>query len=288
MDNSFLYGDLYDEVYMKPPPGMHIFYPSLVCKLQKSLYGLKQASRQWNQKLSSTLLQLNYVQSTSDYSLFVKKTASSFTTLLVYVDDVVLTGNNLAKINSVKQQLHDQFHIKDLGDLKFFLGFEVARSKASLVFNQRKYCLEILSKFGLTSCKRSNSPANASVRLNSDEGDLLEDATSIRRLIGRLHNLANTRPDIAFVVQHVSQFVSKLRTPHLQVALRILRYLKGSPGLGLFYSIDNDLKIQAFSVSDWATCPVSRKLGYCIFLGKSLISLKAKKQTNLRSCNLKA
>ena len=153
VDNAFLHGDIHEKVYMKPPPGMHISDPSLVCKLQKSLYGLKQASRQWNRKLSSALLQLGYVQSTSNYSLFVKQTASYFTTLLVYVDDVVLTGNNLAKINSVKQQLHDQFHIKYLGDLKFFLGFEVARSKASLVFNQRKYCLEILSELGLTGCK---------------------------------------------------------------------------------------------------------------------------------------
>ena len=96
MDNAFLHGDLHEEVYMKPSPGMHIYDPSLVCKLQKSLYGLKQASRQWNQKLSSALLQLSYVQSTSDYSLFVKQNASSFATLLVYVDDVVLAGNNLA------------------------------------------------------------------------------------------------------------------------------------------------------------------------------------------------
>ncbi|XP_006593176.1 uncharacterized mitochondrial protein AtMg00810-like [Glycine max] len=141
--------------------------------------------------------------------------------------------------------------------------------------------MEIFSEFGLTGCKPANSPANASIRLNSNEGNLLEDATSFRRLIGRLLYLTNTRSDIAFAIQQVSQFVSKPRNPHLHDALRILRYLKGSPGLGLFYSIDNDLKIQAFSVSDWATCPVSRKLGYCIFLGKSLISWKAKKQTTI-------
>ena len=117
------------------------------------------------------------------------------------VVDVVLTGNSLVEINAVKQQLHDQFHIKDLGDLKFFLGFKVARSKTGLILNQRKYCLEILSKFGLTGCKPANSPANASIRLNSDEGDLLEDVTSFKRLIGRLLYLTNTRPNIVFVVQ---------------------------------------------------------------------------------------
>ena len=84
--------------------------------------------------------------------------------------------------------------------MKFFLGFEVARSKAGLVLNQKKFCLEILSEFGLTSCKPANSPANASVRLNSDEGDLLEDVTSFRRLIEKLLYLTNTPPDIVFVV----------------------------------------------------------------------------------------
>jgi len=115
--------------------------------------------------------------------------------------------------------------------------------------------------------KPANSHANASIRLNSYEGDLLEDVTSFRRLIGRLLYLTNTRRDIAFAVQQVSQFVSKPRTPHLQASLRILRYLKGSPSLGMFYFVDNDLKIQAFSDSDWATCPVSIKsvTGYCIF-----------------------
>ena len=95
---------------------------------------------------------------------------------------------------------------------------------------------------------------------------LLEDVTSFKRLIGRLLYLTNTRLDIAFAMQQVSQFVSKPRTPHLP-ALRILRYLKGAPGLGIFYPVDNDLKIQAFSDSDWATCPVSRKsvTAYCVF-----------------------
>ena len=124
--------------------------------------------------------------------MFVKQTPSSFTTLLVYVDDVVLIGNSIVEINAVKQQLHDQFHIKGLGDLKIFLGFEVTRSKTGLILNQRKYCLEILLEVGLTSCKPTNSPASASIRLNSDEGDLLEDVTSFRRLIGRLLYLTNT------------------------------------------------------------------------------------------------
>ena len=123
-----------------------------------------------------------------------------------------------------------------MGDLKFLLGFEVARSKTGLILNQRKYCLKYFLNLAFTSCKPANSPANASIRLNSDEGDLLEDVISFMRFIGRLLYLTNTRPDISFAVQQVSQFVSKPRPPHLQAALRILRYLKGAPGLGLFLS----------------------------------------------------
>nr|KYP48597.1 Retrovirus-related Pol polyprotein from transposon TNT 1-94 [Cajanus cajan] len=186
---------------MKPPPGLILPSSNLVCKLQKSLYGLKQASRQWNAKLTSALIQFGFTQSPADHSLFVKHTAESFIALLVYVDDIVLTGNSLCIIDQVKDYLDNQFHIKDLGELKYFLGFEVARSNRGLVLNQRKYCLEILSEFGLTGCKPVNSPTYPSVKLNEDEGDLITDPTSFRRLIGKLLYLTNTKPDISFAVQ---------------------------------------------------------------------------------------
>jgi len=131
---------------MKPPPGLSLPRPNLVCKLNKSLYGLKQASCNWNQKLTSEILLLGYTQSSTDHSLFVKKYASDITTLLVYVGDVVLTSNSIAEINTVKAHLHSKFHIKDLGPIKYFLGLEVSRSLNGLVLNQRKYCLDLISE----------------------------------------------------------------------------------------------------------------------------------------------
>nr|KYP37372.1 Retrovirus-related Pol polyprotein from transposon TNT 1-94 [Cajanus cajan] len=160
VDNAFIHGDLHEEVYMKPPLGLSLPHPKLVCKLQKSLYGLKQASRNWNQKLTSELLFLGYKQSFADNSLFVKTQGSMITVLLVYVDDIVLSDNSFFEIQSVKNHLHSKFHIKDLGPLKYFLGLEIARSKTGLILNQRKYCLELLSESGMLGCKPSSTPAN--------------------------------------------------------------------------------------------------------------------------------
>ncbi|WVY93987.1 hypothetical protein V8G54_033075 [Vigna mungo] len=283
VDNAFLHGDLDEEVYMKPPPGLILPEPNLVCKLHKSLYGLRQASRQWNSKLTSALLSCGFSQSTADHSLFIRKTATSFIALLVYVDDIVLTGDNMDDITTVKQFLNQKFRIKDLGNLKYFLGFEVARSQQGLILNQRKYCLDILADFGLTGCKPTHSPSNPNDKLKDDDGDILPDPTSYRRLIGKLQYLTNIRPDISFVVQQVSQFMSKPRSSHLNVVFRILKYLKGCPGLGLFYPSTNPHRLQAFSDSYWATCSLSRKFitGYCVFYGNSLISWKSKKQSTV-------
>jgi hypothetical protein len=116
VDNAFLHGDLEEEVYMKPPPGLSLLTATLVCKLKKSLYGLKQASRQWDHKLTAALISIGYHRSYADPSLFVKHASSLFTALLVYVDDVVLAGTNLSEINSVKAFLHYSFRIKDWGN----------------------------------------------------------------------------------------------------------------------------------------------------------------------------
>ncbi|CAH9092150.1 unnamed protein product [Cuscuta epithymum] len=283
IDNAFLHGTLCEEVYMKPPPGLLPSKSDLVCKLHKSLYGLKQASRQWNQKLTSALTTIGYHHSSADYSLFIKKSDSKFTFILIYVDDIVITGNDLDEITTVKTYLNTQFHIKDLGHLKYFLGLEVARSKKGIVINQRKYCLELIDEFGLAGCKPVSTPIDPSQKLTPESGTPLQNPTSFRRLIGRLIYLTNTRPDISFAVQHLSQFVSNPRDTHLNAALRILKYLKSSPGLGLFYPSSNTFNIQAFSDSDWATCPTTRKsiTGFCVFLGASLISWKSKKQSTV-------
>ncbi|XP_070677941.1 uncharacterized protein [Malus domestica] len=126
VNNAFLHGDLHEEIYMLPPPGLRRQGENLVCRLNKSLYGLKQASRQWFAKFSESIHCAGYVQSNADYSLFTRQQGKSFTVLLIYVGDILITGNDPNAIRDLKNFLNSRFKIKDLGDLKYFLGIEVS------------------------------------------------------------------------------------------------------------------------------------------------------------------
>ncbi|CAL8150564.1 unnamed protein product [Prunus armeniaca] len=279
VNNAFLHGDLHEEIYMLPPPGLRRQGENLVCRLHKSLYGLKQASRQWFAKFSQAICSTGYIQSKADYSLFTRHKGHSFTALLIYVDDIVITGNDPIAISALKAFLHRHFHIKDLGDLKYFLGIEVSRSKQGIFLSQRKYALEILKDAKLLGAAPVDFPMEKGLKL-SDKGELLKDPAQYRRLVGRLIYLTITRPDITYSVHVLSRFMHAPRKPHMEAALRILRYLKKSPGQGILLSSQNDLTLRAFCDSDWAGCPNTRRstTGYCVFLGSSLISWKSKRQ----------
>jgi hypothetical protein len=143
--NAFLHGDLAEETYMSPPPGLRRQGENhLVCLLHKSLYRLKQASRQCFANFSEVICSAGYIQSRADYSLFTSKRGESFTALLIYVDNILIIGNDPVRIASTKQFLHNHFHLKDLGILKYFLGIEVPVSKKGIFISQRKYALESL------------------------------------------------------------------------------------------------------------------------------------------------
>uniref|UniRef100_A0A7N2LEN0 Reverse transcriptase Ty1/copia-type domain-containing protein n=1 Tax=Quercus lobata TaxID=97700 RepID=A0A7N2LEN0_QUELO len=174
VNNAFLHGDLDEEVYMALPQGFHS-QGEVVCKLNKSLYGLKQAYRQWFAKFSGTLLQLGFTQSKADYSLFTRRQGDVFMMLLVYVDDVLIACNDKAEIDRFKVLLDDRFKLKDLSDLKYFLGLEVARSAKGIALCQRKYTLEVLNDAGMLGCKPAKTPMEQSIKLSQLEGEELKD-----------------------------------------------------------------------------------------------------------------
>ncbi|XP_072080868.1 uncharacterized protein [Arachis hypogaea] len=285
VNTAFLHGDLPEDVYMKVPPGLKVDDSTLVCKLTRSLYGLKQASRQWHTKLATILIGLGYHQSKHDDCLFTKDSSNSFTALLVYVDDLVLAGNCMVEIQAVKDHLHKLFQIKDIGELKYFLGIEFARNREGIAMYQRKYCLELLEDYGMLATKSATTPMDYSRQLSKSTGTRLKTNTEYRRLIGRLLYLANTRPEISYAVGKLSQFLECPTDKHFEAGLRVLRYLKSSLAQGLFFSTKSDLEVIGYSDSDWAACPDSRRLvtGYCFFLGTSLIAWKSKKQNVTRS-----
>ncbi|CAJ2658415.1 unnamed protein product [Trifolium pratense] len=281
VNTAFLHGDLNEEVYnMKPPPGLSLPSPNLVCKLQRYLYGLKQASRQWNTKLTDTLTSSGYIQSKSDYSLFTKQRSSGFTVILVYVDDLVLGGTDIDEITHIKTLLDTKFSIKDLGTLKDFLGFEVARTKAGISLCQTKYTLDLIKDAGLLGAKPCNIPMKPQLQLHKSSGEAISDPTTYRRLVGRLLYLTHTRPEIAYTVSKLSQFLAAPTNEHMLAEFHVLKFLKQSPGQGLFFSCDSPLNLKGFSDSDWGACPDTRRstTGICFFLGSSLISWKSKKQ----------
>ncbi|KAJ0912392.1 putative RNA-directed DNA polymerase [Helianthus annuus] len=286
INNAFLYGDLVEDVYMKLPEGYFDQNDTRVCKLNKSLYGLKQAPRMWNAKLVSVLYELGFVQSKCDHLMFVKSVDSVFIVLLVYVDDILITGNNENEIENVKSYVQSKFKIKDLGTLKYFLGIEVLSVSGGLCLSQRKYCLELLAEYGMSGCKPVHNPIEQNhvvTALCDKECDNFVNVTGYQRLIGKLIYLTHTRPDIAYSVHVLSQYMHKPTKAHMLLAMRVLRYLKGAPGKGLFFGKHSHLRLSAYAYSDWGKCRVSRKsvTGYCVFLGTSLIAWKSKKQSTV-------
>ncbi|XP_072060326.1 uncharacterized mitochondrial protein AtMg00810-like [Arachis hypogaea] len=206
------------------------------------------------------------------------------------MDDLVLAGDDLSKIESVKGVLHDRFWIKDMGDLKYFLGLEVTRSKTGIALYQRKYVLDLLKETGFEGCKPVTTPMDYVAKLSNGIGELLTDSSQYRRIIGRLLYLSNTRPDISYAIEKLSQFLDCATNEHLKAVHRVVRYIKSSRAAGLFFSADSNLHLIGFSDSDWVGCVDSRRSFsvYCFYRGPSLVTWKSKKQLTVAASSSKA
>lgn len=279
--NAFLHGDITEEVYMDPPPGIPEYSDTtMVCKLKKSLYGLKQSPRAWFGRFSKSMKNFGYKQSNSDHTLFLKHRGGKITALIIYVDDMVVTGDDHGEISSLQQYLASEFEMKHLGDLKYFLGIEVARSKHGIFLSQRKYILDLLTETGMLGCKPINTPIEQNHKLFQCQSATSTDKQRYQRLVGKLIYLSHTRPDIAYSVSVMSQFMHDPRKPHMDAVERILRYLKSAPGKGILFSNHGHLKVEGYTDADWGGSSNDRKStsGYFTFVGGNLVTWRSKKQ----------
>ena len=252
-----------------------------VCHLRKSLYGLKQSPGAWFDKFSQAVEEFGMWKSKSDHSVFYRNSSLGIIMLVVYVDDIVITGSDSKGISSLKSFLQSQFHTKDLGILRYFLGLEVMRNKHGIFLSQRKYVLDLLSKTRKLGVKPCSSPMVPGIHLTR-EGETFENPERYRRLVGKLNYLTLTRSDIAHSISVLSQYrFAPMVDHHWATVEQILCYLKRAPRRGILYSNHGHNRIECFSDVDWVGCKEDMRStsGYCVIVGGNLVSWKSKKQS---------
>jgi histone deacetylase 1/2 len=212
--------------------------------------------------------------------------------VFIYVDDIIVTSSSDQAILVLLHQLGKNFALKDLGDLHYFLGIEVTRSAEGLVLTQAKYATDLLARVHMNGCTTTPTPLSTSDTLSLTDGSLLgpEDSTHYRSIVGALQYLTLTRPDLAFSVNKVCQYLHAPTTVHWTAVKRILRYVQGTIHTGLTFQKSSSTLLSAFSDADWAGCLDDRRStgGFAIFFGPNLISRSARKQATVSRSSTEA
>ena len=279
--NAFLHGDLQEEVYMDQPPGFEdTGHTEYVCRLRKALYGLKQAPRAWHDKIAEYLVTIGFEMAYADHSLYVHKSDKGIVVITIYVDDLIVGGDSLTEIENVKSLLKQKFDMKDLGDLRYFLGIEVIRTDEGIWLSQRQYALDMLSKYGMADCKPISVPLDPNGKMSMDAGFALEDPTMYRKIVGSLIYITITRPDLSYSVGLESQFMQVPRKPHLDGVRRTLRYLRATVDYALFYEAGVPVDVYGYTDADWAGSISDRRStsGFMFSFGCATVTWSSKKQ----------
>lgn len=278
---AFLNGDLKENVYMRPPEGINV--PNgKVLKLKRSLYGLHQSPRCWNEKFHNTLIRLGFKRSESDYCLYVLSTEGDYIYLVIYVDDMLLIGHDTKKMSWIKRQLTEQYKLKDLGNVKSFMGLSIEynQKNRSMKISQSTFATRILEKFGMDQCNPVATPMEAGLKLERGDPEEKFDCP-YRELIGSLMYLTmGTRPDLCYAVTYLSRFQQSPTEMHWNSLKRILRYVKGTVDVSLHYGPGEDI-VRGFTDSDWANDQIDRKstTGYFFEVYGNVILWSSAKQS---------
>ncbi|XP_050889330.1 uncharacterized mitochondrial protein AtMg00810-like [Lathyrus oleraceus] len=221
-----------------------------------------------------------YIQGQADHTLFAKFSYDGkAVVLIVYVDDIVLTRDYTVEMARVKDKLAVDFEIKDMGFMRYFLGMEVARSKNGILVSQQKYIIDLLKEIGMSGCRPANTPMDLNAKLWA-EGNVFVDIGRYQILVGKLIYLSHTRPDIAFSVSVVSQFMHSPFEEHLEAVYRILRYLKENPVKGLLFKKTSERNVSIFTDANWAGSITNRRSTseYYTYVWGNLLTWRRKKQ----------
>ncbi|PKU70208.1 Retrovirus-related Pol polyprotein from transposon TNT 1-94 [Dendrobium catenatum] len=289
VSNAFLHGTLHEEVYMKQPQGfVDKQFPHHVCKLHKTIYGLKQAPREWFHTFTDLLQSLGFSFSKSDPSLLLYKHNGIQIYMLLYVDDILISGNNHSSISSLITKLQQNFSLKELGPVSFFLGIQVLHKPNGYFLHQGQYAQEILQSAGLLECQPSQTPIALKPVLTSSNF-LDSDPKKYRQITGSLQYLTITRPDIAYTTNIICQHMHSPTEQDFNSLKRLLRYIKGTYHCGIPITRGN-LLLTSYSDSDWASDTQDRKsiTGFCTYLGTTLVSWCVKKQVTIAKSSTEA
>ncbi|GAU16981.1 hypothetical protein TSUD_37390 [Trifolium subterraneum] len=291
VNNAFLQGPLNEDVYMAQPPGLKdSHHPTYVCKLHKAIYGLRQAPRAWHDALKTFITSHGFTTSQSDPSLFIYASGTILAYLLVYVDDILLTGNDASFLHYFIQSLSDRFSLKHMGTPHYFLGIELVPSRKGLFLSQHKFIRDILEKFDMDAAKPTHTPLSTSTTLTLNDGTAAADSTLYRQIIGALQYLNLTRHDLSFAINKLSQFMHKPTSLHLQHLKRVLRYIKATLNFGILLRKSSTLNLQTYTDADWGGNADDRTStsAYLIYLGGNPVSWLSRKQRTVARSSTEA
>ncbi|KAF5797362.1 putative RNA-directed DNA polymerase [Helianthus annuus] len=288
---AFLHGDLEEDIYMTQPEGFRVKgKENLVCKLKKSLCGLKQAPRQWYLKFDNFMGRVGYKRCDNDHCCYIKKFKGSYIILLLYVDDMLIAGSDMSEIKKLKRQMSEEFEMKDLGAANQILGMSIFRNKdGSLTLSQEKYIEKVLEKFKLKDAKIRSTPLGSHFKLSKDQSPKSdEDKEEMAKVpyasaVGSLmYAMVCTRPDIAHAVGVVSRFMSNPGREHWEAVKWLLRYLKGTSKVALNFKGKNVI-LKGFVDADLGGCKESFKstTGYVFTVGGTAVSWMSKLQKSV-------
>lgn len=282
--NAFLHGQLQEDIFMKQPQGLD-GNSELVCKLNKTLYGLKQAPRAWNARFDEFIKRLGFAQSEHDRCLYTRKKDKAKTYLLLYVDDIIIASNNENELKIIKASLKQEFCMTDLGELHYFLGIKIDKSKEGLLLSQSTYLKNLLQRFNMEDCKPSKTPMEEKPSaLVSESSQFILETKPYRELVGCLmYAMLTTRPDLSAAVNYYSRFQSNATESHWKGLKRILRYIKDTVDLALLYRKTNSPPLVGYADSDWAGALDDRKstTGYLFEVFGAVVTWTTRKQTTV-------